>query len=67
MSPSSFERVASDEVIFDQAAPGPTPAAVPCSHRVGPQPLPLVVALPLIAGMSLLLWAGIGALLTSLS
>lgn len=64
---SSFKRIASHEVTSDQAASGPFPAAMSCSESVGPQPLPLVVALPVIAGMSLLLWAGIGKLLALLS
>lgn len=67
MSPLSVKDIASDGVVSDQATRGPCLAVRSGSERVGPQPLPLAVALPVIAGMSLLLWAGLGKLLALLT
>jgi len=72
MSPSSFNQTSSRHAMFDHAVIGPiSTRAIACgldralSRAVlrEPRPLPLRVALPLIAGLSLAIWAGIGLLL----
>lgn len=62
--------------LFDQAAhrnaaypAGPDAIGPGAFERTGkaPRPLPLVVALPIIAGLSLALWAGVGRLVAMIA
>ena len=71
MPPSSSETASSDYSLFDHTGAngflaGAAPFGLEFSAVHDPQPLRLSLALPLIAGMSLSLWAGFGLLVSTL-
>jgi len=59
--PVSFDRVPLQPVEHGRADLSDSP-----DSNVGPQPWPSMVALPLIAGLSLALWAAIGDIVATL-
>ena len=61
--PSSCDRAPFNLTLLEAGAEDRADRGLPCAAAEGPPPWPLRVALPLIAGLSLALWAGIvGAL-----
>lgn len=58
--PPPWDRASSNPSVLEPNALGRTAADRPRDAADAPTPWPWIVVLPLIAGLSLVLWAGVG-------
>ena len=64
--PPTWDRVSSDRASFEPITFGKAGAGLSHGAANEPPPWPLIVVLPLIAGLSLTLWAGVWGVLRML-